>query len=224
MKIIELDEVDSTNEYCKALTENCIVTAKRQTAGKGTKGRSFISEEGGIYLSVLRYFNGFPAGNAFKIMINSCVAACRTLESFGINPVIRWVNDILVNGKKICGTLIENTFSGGNITRSIVGCGLNVANRFPEELINIATSMNEVAGKEFRLESVKEEFIKNLQREYSVTDYKAYVNWLLKPVTLKTADGEKDVIALDILPDGRLAADDGGKIIKISSAEVSLRL
>lgn len=224
MKIIELDEVDSTNEYCKTLTESCIVTAKRQTAGKGTKGRSFISEEGGIYLSVLRYFNGFPAENAFKIMINSCVAACRMLEVFGINPVIRWANDILANGKKICGTLIENTFSGGYITRSIVGCGLNVANRFPEDLKDIATSMNEVAGKEFRPESVKEEFIKNLQSEYSVADYKKYVNWLLKPVTLKTADGEKEVIALDILPDGRLAADYGGKIIKISSAEVSLRL
>ena len=110
MRIIELSECDSTNEYLKRLNgeEDTIVTALRQTAGKGTKGRSFSSADGGLYLSVMRFYENFSAANAFEIMINSCVAVCKTVEDFGITPVIRWANDVLVNGRKICGTLIES--------------------------------------------------------------------------------------------------------------------
>ena len=143
MKIIQLEEVDSTNEYCKRLSgeSEVIVTAKRQSAGKGTKGRSFISDEGGLFVSVMRRYEKFDASQTFKIMVDSCVAVCRTLEFFGLNPVIRWANDVLVNGKKICGTLIENTFSGGDVSRSIIGVGININNALPEELKDIATSM-----------------------------------------------------------------------------------
>ncbi len=68
MKIIELSETDSTNEYCKRLDAVCdtLVTADRQSAGKGTKGRSFVSSEGGVYISLMRFYNDFPASAAFK--------------------------------------------------------------------------------------------------------------------------------------------------------------
>lgn len=226
MKIIELEETASTNEYCKnsGIDGDVIVIAKRQSAGKGTKGRSFYSGEGGIYLSVMRKPKSFPAGNAFEIMINSCVAVCKTLEYFQITPVIRWANDVLVNGKKICGTLIENTFSGAYITRSIVGCGLNVNNDFPPELGDIAVSMKQVGGREYDIKNVKKQLVKNLQNTYSIAEYKSYINWLSKPVKLITDGGERVVTALDVLPDGSLTVRDGDKTIKISCAEVSLRI
>ena len=123
MKIIRLEEVGSTNEYCKGndCGKDLFVVAKRQSAGKGTKGRSFSSNEGGLYVSVMRHYKNFPANEAFKIMVNACVAVCKTLEAFGVKPRIRWANDVLVGDKKICGTLIENSFSNGKISRSIVG-------------------------------------------------------------------------------------------------------
>ena len=225
MKIIELKEVDSTNEYCKRLGGgNVIVTALRQSGGKGTKGRSFASTDGGLYLSKMCGYENFAAAQAFKIMINSCVAVCQTLLHFGITPVIRWANDVLVGGKKICGTLIENTFSGANISRSIVGIGINVNNELPAELSDIATSMKEVLGREVPLEAVKAELTKNLGSKYTIEQYKNYINWFGKTVTLKTADGQREVTATDVDDTGNLIISDCGKTQKISAAEVSLRI
>ncbi len=226
MKIIELEEVGSTSEYCKQndCGEDLCVFAKRQTAGKGTKGRSFISLDGGLYVSIMRYFDDFPAENAFKIMVNGCVAVCRTLEKFGIMPVIRWANDMLVNGKKICGTLIENTFSNGKIVRSIVGIGINVNNGISDEIKEIATSIKEATGKKIDLEEVKTAFLENLEKGFTIEDYKRYINWFGRKVTLKTGEEERVVNALNVTENGRLLVDWCGNMLEISAAEVSLRL
>lgn len=226
MRIIELAECDSTNEYLKRLNgeEDTIVTAVRQTAGKGTKGRSFSSADGGLYLSVMRFYESFPAANAFEIMINSCVAVCKTVEDFGIKPVIRWANDVLVNGRKICGTLIENTFAGANIRRSIVGMGINVNNELPSELRQIAVSMREILGNRLSLQTVKKGLIANLQKSFTINDYKKYIDWFGKEVVLRTDKESYTATALDVTADGRLVVSRDGKIIEISSAEVSLRL
>ncbi len=226
MKIIELTETDSTNEYCKRVDngEDLCVVAMRQSAGKGTKGRSFSSTEGGIYVSVMRHYKNFPAADAFKIMVSACVAICKTLEHFNITPVIRWANDVLVDGRKICGTLIENTFSGENISRSIVGMGLNVNNDLPKELDGIAVSMSEILNGNLPLEVVKNELLKNLENEYSIEDYRKRINWFNKHVTLKTQDGEREAVALSVTENGMLVVNWCGNIIEISSAEISLRL
>ncbi len=225
MKIIELEEVDSTNEYCKRLGGgDVIVTALKQTGGKGTKGRSFVSDGGGLYLSIMRELKNLTADRAFTIMVNSCVAVCKTLSPFGLQPVIRWANDVLVGGKKICGTLIENTFSGGKISRSIVGIGINVNNKLPTELEDIATTMKSVLHSETPLKAVRDELIKNFGVEYSVEDYKSYINWFGKKVTLKTQDGQREVTALDVDGTGRLIVESSGEVQKISAAEVSLRI
>ncbi len=226
MRIIELAECDSTNEYLKRLNgeEDTIVTALRQTAGKGTKGRSFSSADGGLYLSVMRFYENFSAANAFEIMINSCVAVCKTVEGFGIKPVIRWANDVLVNGRKICGTLIENTFAGANIRRSIIGMGINVNNELPSELRQIAVSMREILGNRLSLQTVKKGLIANLQKSFTINDYKKYIDWFGKEVVLRTDKESYTATALDVTADGRLVVSRDGKIIEISSAEVSLRL
>jgi len=226
MRIIRLEQTDSTNEYLKRenFDGDVIVTAKRQTAGRGTKGRSFVSDYGGLYVSVQRRYENFPAANAFEIMVNSCVAVCRTLGNLGISPTVRWANDVLVNGKKICGTLIENTFSGGNICRSIVGMGINVRNKLPEDLKDIATTVEQCLGKAPAVADVAEILIENLRKEYTIEDYKRYIDWFDRGVTLKTSDGEVRATALDVAGDGRLVVKIDGEIKKISSAEVSLRL
>ena len=100
MKIIKLEEINSTNEFLKTYTGtgDAAAVAVRQTGGKGTKGRKFVSEKGGLYLSVMRRYDCFPAEEAFKIMVSSCVAVCKTLEILGLNPIIKWANDVFVNG------------------------------------------------------------------------------------------------------------------------------
>ena len=226
MKIIELDEVDSTNEYCKRnyADSSFVVTASRQTGGRGTKGRSFSSEIGGLYLSVVRKLYKTEATDAFLIMINACTAVCRTVEHYGLKPVIRWANDVLVNGKKICGMLIENTFSGSFISRSIVGIGLNVNNRLPDELLPIATSIKDETGREVPVLQVRDILLENMNKKFTLSDYKSYIDWFGKQVKIKTAYGEHTATAVDVDIDGRLICVIAGSLKKISSAEVSLEL
>ena len=226
MKIIELDEVDSTNEYCKRnyVGSSFAVTASRQTGGRGTKGRSFSSEIGGLYLSVMRKLYNTEATEAFLIMINACTAVCKTLQHYGLKPVIRWANDVLVNGKKICGTLIENTFSGSFISRSIVGIGLNINNELPDELLPIATTLKKETGKEISVKEVRDILLENMNKKFTLSDYKSYIDWLGKQIKIKTADGEYNATAVDIDIDGRLICIIAGSLKKISSAEVSIGL
>ncbi len=226
MKIIELESVDSTNEYIKRgdFDEDTAVIAKRQTGGRGTKGRSFSSEDGGLYISVLRCHKNFPAADAFKVMIGACVAVCKTLESLGLNPVIRWANDVLINGKKICGTLIENTFSGGNISRSITGMGININNELPPELKNIATSAKCELDRKIPIDTVKNTLLSNLEKSFTVKDYKKYINWFNGEITVKTDKESYVATALDVEEDGRLLVERGGNTLRLCAAEVSLRL
>ena len=134
IEIIQLDEIDSTNEFCKRMNfeSDVIVTAKRQLSGKGTNGRSFASDEGGLYVSVMKRYENFDFANTFSIMINACVAVCKTLKSLGLKPRVKWANDVLVGGKKICGTLIENRLGADNVCTSVVGMGINVTTFFPK--------------------------------------------------------------------------------------------
>lgn len=223
MKIIELDEVSSTNDYCKTLTENSVVFARRQSCGKGTKGRSFSSGEGGFYVSIVNFYKDFKSENAFKIMVNSCVAVCKTVEYFNLKPEIRWANDVLVKGKKICGTLIENTFNKNIISRSIVGIGINVNNELPTELSDIATSLSCELNSKINLQTVKKVFLKNINKNFSVNDYKNYIGWFNSTVTLKTANGEEKAVAKDVDMSGNLICEIDGNIKIVSAAEVSLR-
>ena len=225
MKIINLECVSSTNDYIRALdAENAAVFAKRQSGGRGTKGRAFLSEEGGIYLSTLRSFENFPAGDAFKIMINCSVAVCKTLQDFGLTPRIKWANDILIGDKKICGTLIENTISGGKITRSIVGIGLNVNNPLDNEIKDIATSMSLELHKKLDIEEVKSRLLSHLEGQYSIEEYKKYIDWLGSEIVILCGETKSRVTALDICENGSLKVNWGGNMLEITAGEVSLRL
>ncbi|MCD8371835.1 MAG: biotin--[acetyl-CoA-carboxylase] ligase [Clostridia bacterium] len=225
MKVIRLESVDSTNNFLKTYASggDVIAVAGTQTGGRGTKGRSFVSDAGGLYISMRREYENFPASKAFEIMINSCVAVCKTVAFFGAKPVIRWSNDVLCGGKKICGTLIENTLSNGNICRSIVGIGLNVTNVLPEELQPIATTLYKETGKQIPVAEVEEVLIQNLQKSYTIQDYKGYINWFGQDVVLKFSDREARAAAVDIDKTGRLVCIIDGEKTAVSSAEVSLR-
>lgn len=227
MKWIKFDEIPSTNDYVKSIRdggEDVIVTAKRQTGGRGTKGRSFSSEEGGVYLSTLRFYKDFWAKDAFKIMSGAAVAVCETLRFFGLTPVIKWSNDIYVNGKKICGILIENTLSGKNIFSSIVGVGLNVNTLFCGELSDIATSMLLESGKSFSVEEVTKKLIEELFKERTMEEYRAYLGFMGERVTLILGDERVPATLLFVDDEGRLTAEINGERRVFSSAEVSVRI
>ncbi len=223
---ITLDEVDSTNEYAKKLRplgKNTILLAKRQTGGRGTKGRSFSSEEGGVYLSLLRFYEDFSAKRAFEIMAGAAVAVCETLKGAGLQPVVKWPNDIHVAGKKICGVLIENVFSGDRLASSIVGIGVNVCNPLPTELLFLATSVR-LCGSEASVEEVAERLIAELKKPCSMQKYREYLGYMGSEATLIISGELVPATLLSVTDEGRLRVEIGGEEKLLSAAEVSLRV
>ena len=227
MKLENFEILPSTQDYIKerrAFGQNLIVTAKRQTGGKGTKGRSFSSNEGGVYLSKLTFHENFPAKEAFKIMAGAAVAICETLCCFELAPVIKWPNDIFVNGKKICGILIENVFSGKYISSSIVGVGLNVNNELPSELAEIATSMQMEAKKTFSVDEVRDCLIEELSLPRDMKEYLAYLGYMGREATLLMGDERVHGTLLFVDTEGGLTVEINGEKRRLTAAEVSIRL
>lgn len=139
--LLILEETDSTNTYLKNLIDRSeiypepgtAVWAKRQTGGRGRLGRTFVSPEGGIYLSI-----ALPPVNTMTITAKAAVAVLRTLRNLcSVEAGIKWVNDIYLNGKKVCGILAE--YYKDTV---ILGIGLNYATRITDlgsELSKTAT-------------------------------------------------------------------------------------
>lgn len=174
-EIIVLDETDSTNNYARELARNgaengTAVIADCQTAGKGRMGRSFCSPHGtSIYLSIILR----PEADMETCqLITSCaaVAAARAVDKVcGTETKIKWVNDLFLNGRKICGILTEASvnFENGLPEYAIVGIGINVRsikNIFPEELLEIATSIEDETGKAPSRAEIIAEILKNMDQ------------------------------------------------------------
>ena len=226
-KRIRFDDIGSTNDYAKGLRglgEDLIVTATRQTGGRGTKGRSFSSGKGGVYLSELRFYEDLPAKDSFKIMARAAVSVCETLKAYGLNPLIKWVNDIYVNDKKICGILIENVFSGARVASSVVGIGLNVCNELPKELAEIATTMQAATGRSFSVDEVREYLIAELAKPREMEEYLAYIGYMGREAILILGDERVPVTLLSVDNEGGLHVRIRGEEKRFAAAEVSLKL
>lgn len=222
--IERLKTVDSTNKYIEKYLKKrtpAVVRADKQTAGRGTKGRSFISDEGGLYFSRLTYYTALPAREAFKIMIDYAVGVVKTLKAFGVESSIKWPNDILVNGKKICGILIKNGFCGDFVDYSIVGIGLNVNNQIAAEIKDIATSMKMACGKEFDLEQVFFSLLQNVSAGSDIAEYRTYSAVIGKKIKVIRDGGAFDETAISVTDDGRLVLANGEVL---SAAELDLKI
>ena len=142
-------EVTSTNTLLKAQAEQgapegTVLIAESQTAGKGRLGRHFTSPPGtGIYFSLLLRPH-CTAEKSLFITTTAAVAVCEAIEQVtGLNPQIKWVNDVYLNEKKVCGILTEASvdFENGGLNWAVLGIGINIAvpeEGFPEEIRSIA--------------------------------------------------------------------------------------
>lgn len=156
------DEVDSTNNICKEIGKtdfvNTLVVARTQTGGRGRLGRSFISKrDKGIYMSLLLK----PIVSLSEVSKITCVVGTSIVkvlkEYINERLYIKWVNDIYLHDKKICGILTESKIENGNLKHIIIGIGLNLEHQvFPED-VN-ATSIFD----EFGININKEELISKI--------------------------------------------------------------
>lgn len=220
MKTTIFDTLPSTNDYCETreFGEDTAIIAREQTGGKGTKGRSFSSPRGGVYLSLVRYYP-CKAENSFSLMIASCMAVVKTLELFGVSAGVKWPNDVFLNGKKICGILIKNSFEGENVKKSITGIGVNVNNDIPKNLADIAINLKSVVG-EVDIDEFYKRLIENLYADYSVDEYRSRNIVLGKEITVIKNGESRKAVAEDIAADGSLVLKGGERLFY---GEVTIR-
>ena len=142
MKIYHYNTIDSTNAEAKRMilegVRKGVLLAKHQSAGRGRLGRSFFSENG-IFMSVILSPDRFSFDPGF-LTSATAVAVCRAIEEQGFDISIKWVNDIYLEGKKICGILSEAVSMGSETLAYVVGIGINVGcTEFPDDIKEIAT-------------------------------------------------------------------------------------
>lgn len=238
LKIIELETVDSTNTYLRALAEKgeregCIVTATEQTAGRGRRGKSFFSPaDTGLYMSIL-IRPELSVEDSLFITPMTAVATARAIEAVTNKKCgIKWVNDIYIGEKKVSGVLCEASFdhAADKVNYVIVGIGINLAaprGEFPEELRHIATNLGDATIKKQLLERVTEEFFTlygTLPRTDFLGEYRRRSVLIGKRVEVL---GNESFFGTAIDFDERcrlILKTDGGEIKVLSSGEVSTKL
>ena len=168
------DELNSTNTYLRDLLlrdltvkDRVVIAAKNQTSGKGRKQRSWISGQGkNLTFSVL-IKSTVPLEELSSITLVAGVAVAQYLNTVGIDAQLKWPNDVMVGGKKICGILTELALvDDSELNYIILGIGLNV-NMEPREVVAIdkpATSMGIVSGEKFNLDEVLEGLLCELEK------------------------------------------------------------
>ena len=146
-----LDEVDSTNTYLKSIAKEdsdkkTVIVASKQLKGRGRRGREFVSPDGGIYLSLLINSKDNNDNNLLITSIAS-VAISRAIKKVcNVDSQIKWVNDIYIEDRKVCGILTEGIIDmeAGRIRSMVVGIGINFSTpmeQFPSEIRDIVTSI-----------------------------------------------------------------------------------
>lgn len=242
-KIQYYDAITSTNDVLKELAaqgapHGTVLVAGHQTAGRGRRGRSFLSPSGvGIYLSVLLRPNCKPS----ELMHLTCAAACAMCDAVeaaaGFRPGIKWTNDLVYNKKKLSGILTELGFKpDGSVDYAIIGVGVNCCQKpedFDPQIRDIAGSLSMVTGKEIDRAQVAASMIDAFARmdgrllsEHAriIEEYKADCITLGKPICAAKGDLVRYGTALDIDPDGALIVRfDSGEVEAVNSGEVSVR-
>ncbi|MCX8084169.1 MAG: biotin--[acetyl-CoA-carboxylase] ligase [Calditerrivibrio sp.] len=153
-RLFLFDEIDSTNS--EALGGNypfySVILAKKQRRGKGRSGRVWLSQEDNLFFSLV--LPPLEIENLLPLNIVSGYSVCEALRGY-CEAFLKWPNDIVINGKKVGGILIETKFSGNNLEKVVVGIGVNVNQRyFPDELSNLATSLYLSKGTVYNLDEV----------------------------------------------------------------------
>ena len=244
--LVCLKEVDSTNLRARQLAaegtaDGTVVVADHQTAGRGRLGRDFQSPGGqGIYLTALLRPE-LPPERLSPVTAMAGVAVCRAVERLcGVSPGLKWPNDPVLNGRKLCGILTELSLEGetGRVQDLVLGIGINVSQGpedFTPEVREIATSLVQALGRPVSRPALAAEVIREVDRLYDaltagetapyLAEYRYRCVNLGRTVRLlgPGGDGER-AEALDIDDDfGLVVRTADGSVRTVRSGEVSVR-
>lgn len=229
LPITVVEETQSTNTALRALAEawapeGTVYIAQSQTGGRGRMGRSFFSPTGtGLYLSLLLRPTTWEPARAAQLTAAAAAAMCEAIrEVTGKEPGIKWVNDLLLDGKKVCGILTEASFSmeSGVLEYAVLGLGVNVyppEGGFPKELGEIAGAVLDTPGEDVR-NRLAGEFLNRFLAGYAHPEDRSFLDTyrrrsvaVSRDITVLSGGHERRAFAFGVDDDCRLLVryDDG---------------
>lgn len=241
-EILYLDEVDSTNTAAKKAAENgaahgTLVVSERQTGGKGRRGRVWDSPRGtGIFMTLILRPEMAPVHASMLTLVAALAVAGGIKECTGTSSLIKWPNDIVMGGKKVCGILTEMSADPDCINYVAVGIGINVnREEFPEEIREVAASIFTETGKKTKRSLLISAVMAAFERYYEIFMKTADMSGLLEEYNGKLANcgrtvrvldpaGEYSGTAIGIDREGELLVEMGDRTVRrVLSGEVSVR-
>ncbi len=237
---IRHDKVTSTNlllaelQMQRKAKEGMVIIADYQEGGKGQGSNSWHSRKGENLLMSMLLFPAFlSASHQFHLSRLVSVAICEVLESLGVRPVVKWPNDILANWAKIAGILIEHGISGGSISHTIAGIGLNVNQKEFPEFPHAATSLLLETARHHLPRDVGDQLAKRIVVRYHELKEgreneleQDYLGRLLgmEEASLFEAGGTSfEGIIKGVSPYGELLVEHGGKLLCYRHGEIILK-
>lgn len=215
------EELASTNSYlmekgAKGEKEGLLVVSKRQTSGRGRRGKNFFSPDGGVYFSLLLRPKKDYVGTAYLTVMTALAVMEGITEIYKVPAGIKWVNDVYVGRKKVAGILTEASFDyeSGAVSHVVIGVGINVktpSNGFPKDIENIACALDkEVTDGENKLIATIVNKLSEVMREFEESSALVMARYreasvILGKEILVLRDGiEAPAIAEEITDEGHL--------------------
>lgn len=240
--ILYFDETDSTNTAAKRAAEagaphGTLVVADYQSMGKGRRGKSWAAPHGvGIWMSLVMRPELHPRCASMLTLVAAMAVSEGIEETTGVESKIKWPNDIVVGGKKICGILTEMSTELECINYVVTGMGINVNNEdFPEEIDKVATSLYLETGKSMGRSVIVNAVMAAFERNYGIFMKTGDMSGLVEAynsrlankdneVKVLAAGGEYTGISQGIDEDGELLVQTEDKEVhRVISGEVSVR-
>lgn len=237
-EIVYLKSVDSTNRYARELAsrgaaEGTLVVADEQTAGRGRRGRGWISPAGeGVFMSLILRPQAHPSQVA-GLSLQAALATARAIAHVtGLDARIKWPNDIVCGGKKVCGMLLEMNADEQSVHDVVAGIGINVHQRdFPPEIAQTAASLDLLTGTSVNRAALVRAFL----QEFETVSSMAQAGTLMDAYRERSATLAQRVqviapaemftgTALEVTDSGSLIVlDEQGQRREVLAADVSVR-
>ena len=239
--VVCYNDVDSTNSVCKiealnGAEEGMVIVAETQSGGRGRLGRTWNSQRGeGVYMTVLLRPDIDPS-KLSSITLSAGLAVCEALnKDFGLKTQIKWPNDIILNGKKICGILTEMSGQLQKVDFVVVGIGINVnVINFPDEIKDKATSIFIETGEKFKRSPIAKSVLIHFDEIYKKfvekgfaaikEDYEKNCVNIGRKVRVISRESSFEALVVETSDYGELVVlCDNGQKKEVFSGEVSVR-
>jgi BirA family biotin operon repressor/biotin-[acetyl-CoA-carboxylase] ligase len=235
-------EVSSTNDWGKELaslgaTEGTVVVAETQTVGHGRLGRKWVSPRGGLWFSAILRPEKLRPTEAVKLVFVAGLAVAEVLHELYDLPVeTKWPNDVLINGRKVCGILAEMNTQSRRVNYVVVGVGVNanfdLENVFQDSLRKTATSLKRELGRRVPMDELFKALLEKFEYFYELflkqgfililDRWKKYACFLGHQVEVSNQDEKISGLACDVDVDGSLVLKpEDGKIMHVLVGDVS---